>query len=394
MPAAITNNYAPEAATFAIPVTKVVEGTPAAVSSFEFKLTPITDGAPMPEGDGAELTISGAGTGSFGDITYTAPGTWVYSVSETAGSAAGYTYDNSIYLVTVTVTDTNGTLGAVASVKTGTGVSMDAAVFTNTYSTGDLTVTKTVEGNAGSSTKEFSFTVTLSDATISGTYGDMSFVNGEATFTLTDGGSKTAADIPNGVGYTVTEADYTNDGYVTTKRGDEGTIVGDDEVTAAFTNTRNTEPGSMYGDLTVSKNVTSDLGDKTEYFTFKGKLDVDRMFRYTGSKTGTITRGGTIRLKHGESITITDIPAGTSYKAAESGNSGYIVSASGDTGIISEGKTSVAKFTNTKSSVPKTGDNSNAPLWISLMGISVLGAAGTLFINKKKRRKPTHLRNK
>ena len=165
----ITNNYAPEAATFAIPVTKVVEGTPTAASSFEFTLTPITDGAPMPANDGAALTITGAGSGSFGEITYTEPGTWVYSVSETAGSATGYTYDNTAYLVTVTVTDTNGTLGAVASVKTVAGLSVDAAVFTNTYSTGNLTVTKTVDGNAGSTTKEFSFTVTLKDTSISGT---------------------------------------------------------------------------------------------------------------------------------------------------------------------------------------------------------------------------------
>lgn len=590
----ITNNYAPEAATFAIPVTKVVEGTPTAASSFEFTLTPITDGAPMPANDGATLTITGAGTGNFGDITYTEPGTWVYSVSETAGSAAGYTYDNTAYLVTVTVTDTSGTLGAVANVKTVSGVNVDAAVFTNTYSTGDLIVTKTVDGNAGSSTKEFSFTVTLQDTSISGTYGDMTFVNGVATFTLKGGDSKTATGLPNGVGYTVVEADYAADGYVTAKSGDEGTIVGDDELTAAFTNTRNAE-----GSLTVSKTLAGNDTDSTKDFTFTIKLDTTLSGTYSGvvftngeatitlkggeSKTieglpngtgytvteadysadgyensnpngytGTIdentpavaaftntrntygnltvtktvsgnaadstkafsftvtlgdkaingtygdmsfTNGvATFTLKGGESKTATGLPAGTSYTVTEADYSadGYVTTKTGDTGTITDGKTATAAFTNTKNAdpspydykfsftkkwsggkedsinwtlyksdgtvahkkfnkkiisdtewyyeawfegpvdyyivedvpagysvwyentgahadetdrcynggtiinykVPKTGDHSNMPLWFSLMGISVLGMIGTLFIKTNKRRKAAHLRNK
>ena len=45
------------------------------------------------------------------------------------------------------------------------------AAFTNTKNVyGGLTVTKTVAGNAGETDREWNFTVTLSDTSISGTY--------------------------------------------------------------------------------------------------------------------------------------------------------------------------------------------------------------------------------
>ena len=61
---------------------------------------------------------------------------------------------------------------------------------------GDLIVTKTLAGNAPIADAEFSFTVTLSDTSITDPYGEMSFENGVATFTLTGGQSKTATGLP------------------------------------------------------------------------------------------------------------------------------------------------------------------------------------------------------
>lgn len=109
---------------------------------------------------------------------------------------------------------------------------------------GDLTVTKSVSGNAADNTKAFDFTAILSDKTLSGVYGDMNFTNGVAKFTLKDGENKTATGLPAGINYEVAEADYSANGYVTTKTGDKGTIVGDDTMTAAFINTRNITPSS------------------------------------------------------------------------------------------------------------------------------------------------------
>ena len=48
--------------------------------------------------------------------------------------------------------------------------------------TGGLTVTKQVSGTHGDKDKEFHFTVTLDDKTISGKFGDMDFADGVATF--------------------------------------------------------------------------------------------------------------------------------------------------------------------------------------------------------------------
>ncbi|MDD5904992.1 MAG: DUF5979 domain-containing protein [Clostridium sp.] len=348
--------------------------------------------------------------GTYGDVSFTngvATFTLKGGESKTAtGLPAGISYKvaEADYSADGYVTTKSGDTGTITDGQTAT------AAFTNTKNTtpptpptdpevGNLTVSKTISGNAADSTKAFGFTVTLGDTSINGTYGDLSFTNGVATFTLKGGESRTATGLPAGTTFNVAEADYSADGYVTTKNGDTGTITDGQTATAAFTNTKNTTPPTpptdpKFGNLTISKNVTGDLGDKTKYFTFKVEFNVDGTFSYIGSKSGTITNGGTIQLKHGESITIVDIPAGTSYTVTESGNSGYSVYASGDTGIISDGKTSTAKFTNTRSSVPKTGDHSNMPLWFSLMGISVLGMIGTLFIKTKKRRKAAHLRNK
>lgn len=124
--------------------------------------------------------------------------------------------------------------------------------------TGSLTVSKTVAGNAGETNKDFNFTVTLDDKTISGTFGDMTFTNGVATFTLKHGESKIASNLPEGIGYEVTEAN--TDGYTTTATGDKGTIAKDGTATAAFTNTKGSTGGG--GSSSGSKNKKPSKVDK------------------------------------------------------------------------------------------------------------------------------------
>lgn len=101
---------------------------------------------------------------------------------------------------------------------------------------GNLTVSKTVTGSAGDSGKSFHFTVTLSDPSINGTYGGMTFTNGVAAFALRHGESLTASGLPAGVGYTVTEEEANRDGYATTSTGASGTIPEGGTATAAFRN--------------------------------------------------------------------------------------------------------------------------------------------------------------
>lgn len=77
---------------------------------------------------------------------------------------------------------------------------------------GNLSVAKTVAGNNGDTSKAFNFTVTLDDTGINGTFGEMTFADGVATFVLKHGESKTAVGLPAGITYTVTEAEADKDG--------------------------------------------------------------------------------------------------------------------------------------------------------------------------------------
>ena len=73
---------------------------------FEFVMTPSAD-APMPEGTAAgtpKTVTAGAGGVEFGEISYTTVGgPYVYTFTEKAGSNARWTYDNSVYTMTVKV---------------------------------------------------------------------------------------------------------------------------------------------------------------------------------------------------------------------------------------------------------------------------------------------------
>lgn len=73
---------------------------------FEFVMTPSAD-APMPEGTAAgtpKIVTAGAGEIEFGEISYTTVGgPYVYTFTEKAGSNARWTYDDSVYTMTVNV---------------------------------------------------------------------------------------------------------------------------------------------------------------------------------------------------------------------------------------------------------------------------------------------------
>ena len=234
------------------------------------------------------------------------------------------------------------------------GIEADAtanALFTNykgKLKLGDLSVSKTVKGNASDKNKDFNFTVTLSDRSIAGTYGDMEFKDGVASFTLSDGESKTATGLPSGISYKVEEDDYSKEGYTTSKTGDTGEIPEGDTVHASFTNTRDVTPPDT-GSLTVSKTVAGNAGETDKSFRFTvtlGDTSIDGTF---GDMT--FTDGvADFTLKHGESKTATGLPAGTTYKVEEDDYSkeGYTTSKTGDTGEIPEGDTVRASFINTK----------------------------------------------
>ena len=100
--------------------------------------------APMPEGDGAKVTITDVSdpkVATFGDITYDEVGTYEYTITETDAGKGGLTYDGHTATVTVEVTDTDadGKLEAKVTVLNTGAVTDDdvnetaVAAFTNTY---------------------------------------------------------------------------------------------------------------------------------------------------------------------------------------------------------------------------------------------------------------------
>lgn len=215
--------------------------------------------APMPKGAKEGVSTielhKDAQVGNFGTIEYTKPGTYTYVITEQSGDETALTFSKATYRATVTVTDDGaGKLSPktkIAQLTDDDGSAaertVEAAVFTNTAKTGNLTVKKTVVG--GDSQREFGFTVALADGDgepVSGTFGKgknaVTFADGKATFTLKDGGEKTIAGLPVGARYTVTED--AAEGYTTAVNGADGSkaegAVTEDGATVAFTNTYGT----------------------------------------------------------------------------------------------------------------------------------------------------------
>ena len=149
---------------------------------------------------------------------------------------------------------------------------------------GALIVTKTVSGAGGDYNKEFTFTVTLDKTDITGQYGDMTFTDGVATFTLKHGQSKTATGLPAGVSYTVTESN--NSGYTVNKTNDTGTIQQDVPATAAFEN-RNDTPPSYEVSFLKANEAGNPLSDAT--LTVNNQLTAQTYTWNTNTEVHTLT---------------------------------------------------------------------------------------------------------
>lgn len=107
------------------------------------------------------------------------------------------------------------------------------------------------------------------------------------------------------------------------------------------------------GNLTISKAVAGEGADTTKSFDFRLTLNgATGTYTYIGHGTpgGTIASGDTIFLAHGQSITITDLPAGATYQVSEEKSLalGYNVESAGSSGTISSSQDRTAAFTNTK----------------------------------------------
>lgn len=335
-------------------------------------------------------------SGTYGNMTFN-NGTATFTLTHNQSLTATGIPENYNYTVTEAAAD--GYTTTVTGDVQGTFNANKSVTFTNTRAltpgTGSLVVSKAVAGDAGETTRYFHFTVELDDKTVNTTFGDFAFTNGVANITLHHGESKTAIGLPNGVGYTVAEAEANTDGYTTTSVNASGSIVGNEVTNVSFTNSRSvTPPAPGTGSLTISKTVTGIWGERSRSFLFKVTLydaadnavaeSVDGQFGQMAFTKGTAL----FTLKHGESITASGLPAGLRYTVDERDDSGYITTAYGNTGTITDSRTVTASFVNYKGTQPRTGDDASLALLLTLMGASlfVLTALPAAYVRKTKKR--------
>lgn len=243
-------------------LSKAIDGrdwTDADKFSFTISAAEGTD-APLP--DPATVTVSkkdakdGIAAINFGEIRYTAAGTYKYEIRENAGNAAGMTYDGHVATAEVTVTE-NGEGKLTANVT-----KKESGRFTNTYRTeldyaaaGGLRLSKTLYGRPMTE-GQFTFTVTPADddsasalgllpgannyespATIEGTVGQIDILAGhEVKFTQADAG-KTFT-------YTVAEKNDGQPGYTYDDAVRTVTIAIADDTAGTLTATTTVSGGS------------------------------------------------------------------------------------------------------------------------------------------------------
>lgn len=257
---------------------------------------------------------------------------------------------------------------------------------------GNIAITKKVIGEKGSQT-EFNFELKLVyHNNFNGLYGDLEFHNGVAQFTLKDGETKKAINLPAGAYYVVKEQSTL--GYRIGETNTSGSVPVADDILVTFTNTK-------LPDLTLSKTVTGEMGDLTKAFRFeihsKDKEGNPLVGTYTGShidasgqttpQTVTFTNGiAEVQLKHGESFTIKDLPYGVKYTVVENAedHAGYLTSYNGQAALAETtlDHDQEVMVVNNKEYVPDTGIDRTSHMMMFLM--IALSSAGLLLLRHKR----------
>ena len=158
---------------------------------------------------------------------------------------------------------------------------------------------------------------------------------------------------------------------------------------AAFTNTYTANK------LNITKTVKGNLGDKSKYFDFTVTLTGETGKTYTlpatitggsnGSKkeeSVTISGSTTFTLKHNDTITIENLPAGVRYKVEETPVDKYTTTSTGEVGTM-DATAKTAAFTNTKTGEIDTGVYlDNLPYLLVFAGVLAIAA---VFVVRRRR---------
>ena len=234
----------------------------------------------------------------------------------------------------------------------GDGGKVKVFTITNTKTeTGSLKVSKTVEGNGADRNKAFKFKVELKNGgnPVSGVYpldgtagsktGTIVFdENGMASFELPDGESIVITGLPVGADYTVTENAYKN--Y---KPSDNGKYNGKIETGKTGEISVVNTYDEKY-DISVSKTVKGNQGDKSKNFEFvlkltgsdglvvPGSVDIEKNGNFETMKV--VDGEVKFTLSHGEKIIFKKLPAGVKYEVTETVTDGYKMTCDNNSGVL------------------------------------------------------------
>lgn len=246
----------------------------------------------------------------------------------------------------------------------GDGGKVKVFTITNTKTeTGSLKVSKTVEGSGADRNKAFKFKVELKNGgnPVSGVYpldgtagsktGTIVFdENGMASFELPDGESIVITGLPVGADYTVTENAYKN--Y---KPSDNGKYNGKIETGKTGEISVVNTYDEKY-DISVSKTVKGNQGDKSKNFEFvlkltgsdglvvPGSVDIEKNGNFETMKV--VDGEVKFTLSHGEKIIFKKLPAGVKYEVTETVTDGYKMTCDNNSGVLRTNAN--IEFVNTK----------------------------------------------
>lgn len=276
--------------------------------------------------------------------------------------------------------------------------------------TGQLMVGKKVLGSGlteSDYTRNFDFKITLKDKAGNPLTGKYYFYGTDKSGYLESGEvipfhhdeSIIIMGIPEGTTWSVEELNH-EDWFVNPESGIlKGEILYNQTAEASFINSKTKEIFENIGNLSVRKTVEGDKGDLNKEFTFTIVLQQENgatlplSYSYEGDKQGTLRSGDQITLKHGQSITIKGLPAGTKYTVTEveANQDGYSTSIYNAIGVIEKNKTAEVSFVNRKgvvttdkgTDVPDTGDHSHTR---SMSYLFILSAICLSILTMKKKK--------
>ena len=388
--AAFTNTFDPAPATASVPeLTKVLAGgrkPGLQEGEFTFELS-LTDGAGnVLEGYPIEAKNDKDGKVSFGELSFTNPGTYHATVTEKASGDVLIEDDAHAYTFDIAVTQTGAGLKAEISNERG------KKTFTNTFTPHDNTKTVTKANASGAKVDVDGKPVGVGDI--------LTYTIGWANNSVDDRGAAQAADVtvtdvlPKGVNYVEGSADGA--AYDAATRtltwslgeqaaGATGTLSFDVKVSAEaavvddISNTATVKVGENESQTNTTHNSVSREGSLTVKKTVVGG-DSQREFGFTVALadgdgepvSGTFGKGehavtfadgkANFTLKDGGEKIISGLPVGAHYTVTEDAAEGYATTAEGAEGTVTEAGATVA-FTNTYGTATEGRDVSTAGLF-------------------------------